>query len=218
MSAGTRRRKSAPLQIRQGFGTRESKIKIIQKRQLGDWRSQDSPCGWERGGRWFVLIAEGQAQFASYLGPKFPQFIESDICGDVDSDVFSSRADAPPVSRMIEIRKRSPANFSQPFRKIKHGPAVVVVGDDGVHHRMQKAPAFGTLAHAVISRVLGKNRGIRELLEESTLDFIHVTDTQPFAISGSALSERWVIIFRLRNARIEAGAQERFGVNGVAKK
>src|SRR5216683_631407 len=156
-------------------------------------------------------------KFPRNFRPKFPELVISNIQRHVISNALGRRRKATPCSRMIEVAERYSADFSQPFGNVKHGPAVVVVRDNGVRYGMQETPPYRALAHPVIPRVFGKNSRIGKLLEKSELNFICVAGAQPFGISLAALAKRWVIILCLRNPRIEPSGQKRFRINRITK-
>src|ERR1700692_610026 len=87
-----------------------------------------------------ILIAEGEPKFPRHFRPKLAQLIKSNIHRDIDGNILGCGPKAALRSGMIEVAERCSADFPQPLGIIGHGPAVIVIRDDGVRHGMQEAP------------------------------------------------------------------------------
>src|SRR4029077_4532130 len=165
---------------------------------IPEWRlAQTSPPSGERGWRRLVLIAEGEAQFFGHLRPKFSQFVITNIQRHIYRDTLRRGRKATFCSGVVEVTERRTTDFSQPFGKIKHGPAIVVVRDHGVGHGVHESPPFCALAYPVVPRVFGEDRGISKLLEKPELNFIGIARGISFGISLATLVKGRIVILCL---------------------
>jgi len=164
------------------------------------------PPGRKRTRRWLVLIAEGQSKFPRNFRPEFPELVKSNIHRYISGNILGRGPHAATLPGVIQVADGRCAYFSEPFGKVKHGSAMVIVCDHGVRHGMQETPPFRAITHSVVARILRKKSWVSELLEKSELNLIDITDAQPFGISHPSLAKGRIIILRLRNSRIESSA------------
>src|ERR1700720_637805 len=104
-----------------------------------------------------ILVAEREPKFPRNLRPKLAKFIKSNIHRDVDSNILCRGPETSPRSGMIEVAERCSADFSQPFGKVRHGPAVIVVRNNGVRHGVQETSPCRPFPCPVVSRIFGKD-------------------------------------------------------------
>ena len=78
--------------------------------------------------------------------------------------------------------------------------------------RMEETLPAAAVDQAVVSRVLMKYRGIRKVFEEPECGLIGKAGAKPLAISGHALPEGGVFIFRLIESCVETGGEKCHGI------
>lgn len=147
------------------------------------------------------------------LGPEFAKHVVTHVAKNAET--YSSRGwrKSALVARVIHVAQADRARRSQPFRKIEHAIAIVGVSHKRVLDRMQETLPATAVDQTVVSGVLVKYRGIRKVFEEHERGLIGIACAKPLAISGHALSEGGVFIFRLAESRVETGAEKYHGID-----
>lgn len=166
----------------------------------------------------FVIVAEGELQFARDLLLELTEHIKAHVLDEGVSDTPPCRPNAAFVARMICVAKDNGARGSQPLGIIRHVRAILAVSHKHVACRMKKTLSHAAVRQPVIARVFGKDRRICKVLEEFRRCPIREVRREALTIARGALPERWICVRGLVYTRREASTQKGHRVQRVLGK
>ncbi len=142
------------------------------------------------------------------LRPELAERVETHVAQNAEPQRFRGWCKSAFVAGVINVAQTDCARRPEPFRKIEHAIAIIVVSHDDVLDRVEETLLAAGVGQAVVARVLIKNRGIGKIFEEHEGGLIGKAGAKPFGVSGSALAEGPVIIVRLTDSGVETGVKK----------
>ena len=142
------------------------------------------------------------------LRPELSERVETHVAQNAEPQRFRGWRKSAFVAGVINVAQTDCARRPEPFRKIEHAIAIIVVSHDDVLDRVEETLLAAGVGQAVVARVFIKNRGIGKVFEEHRCGLIGKAGAKPLAVSRSALAESLVIIFRLTDSSVETGDEK----------
>jgi hypothetical protein len=157
----------------------------------------------------FTGAAKWQIEFSRHFGPELPQNIETHILHDGESHSRCDRRGSTLVAGMVSVAQDDGACSAKPFRRVEHARAIDAVGDERMSHGMEQPFPKGTVCHAVVARVFGKDHWKREILKKLGGSLVGRSGGESLGIPLHALAKSTIAIRCLVESGVEAGIEER---------